>query len=379
MACVSNSSPPLEADPRPPAPSDRCPGRHAIRGFHSSTLALAAPAATVALLTETMGYRLAGTVWPIALATRRPPAAPAPTSTSSPIRRSPAASTAPARSTTSRFACPTTRAEPAAHACFSNELGLHVSPSDRPRLLPVDLLPRTQRRALRNRNRLSRLPDRRARRNARHDALTVATAPRAASRRQDRSRPPLRSKTQDLESMIMSIKPISSVRPRLRTRHRSGRRRRCSCSTARAGRERPAFRLGQKISPGSALLSPRGDVSEHGARRFFARLAEGVFDPAEIDAAHPRACRLHRGRRRSITASGPDAASPPSVFPTARTSPPTLLLLRPETLGRAVLTAPHGRARAQAVAQPRKANAPCLLRHGADPIVPRQSSGPPRV
>ena len=48
------------------------------------------------------------------------------------------------------------------------------------------------------------------------------------------------------------------------------------------GDERDLLELGRTLSPGSALLSPRGDVSEHGARRFFARLAEGVFDPAEV-------------------------------------------------------------------------------------------------
>ena len=48
------------------------------------------------------------------------------------------------------------------------------------------------------------------------------------------------------------------------------------------GDEHDLVPLAQKLSPGSAVLSPRGDVSEHGARRFFARLAEGVFDPAEV-------------------------------------------------------------------------------------------------
>lgn len=49
------------------------------------------------------------------------------------------------------------------------------------------------------------------------------------------------------------------------------------------GTEHDLLRLGRMISPGSALLSPRGNVSEGGALRFFARLAEGVFDPAEVE------------------------------------------------------------------------------------------------
>jgi glyoxalase family protein len=48
-----------EPDARAPAPSKEIPAEHAIRGFHSSTLALPAPAATIALLTDTMGYRVA--------------------------------------------------------------------------------------------------------------------------------------------------------------------------------------------------------------------------------------------------------------------------------------------------------------------------------
>jgi glyoxalase family protein len=48
-----------ESDPRPPAPSPDVPAQFAIRGFHSSTLALADTAATASLLTGTMGYRQA--------------------------------------------------------------------------------------------------------------------------------------------------------------------------------------------------------------------------------------------------------------------------------------------------------------------------------
>lgn len=47
----------VEADSRPPAPSKDVPAAHAIRGFHSSTLALTEGGPTAAVLTETMGYR----------------------------------------------------------------------------------------------------------------------------------------------------------------------------------------------------------------------------------------------------------------------------------------------------------------------------------
>ena len=50
-----------ETDPRPPAPSKDVPTEYAIRGFHSSTLALSNARATAAVLVDSMGYRLAAT------------------------------------------------------------------------------------------------------------------------------------------------------------------------------------------------------------------------------------------------------------------------------------------------------------------------------
>jgi predicted esterase len=44
------------------------------------------------------------------------------------------------------------------------------------------------------------------------------------------------------------------------------------------GHEDDLLDLGRYISPGAALLSPRGRVLENGMPRFFRRLAEGVFD-----------------------------------------------------------------------------------------------------
>jgi glyoxalase family protein len=46
-----------EIDSRRPAPSDDVPAAHAIRGFHSSTLAPSSPEDTAAVLTGPMGYR----------------------------------------------------------------------------------------------------------------------------------------------------------------------------------------------------------------------------------------------------------------------------------------------------------------------------------
>ncbi len=40
--------------------------------------------------------------------------------------------------------------------------------------------------------------------------------------------------------------------------------------------------LGAALAPGAAVLSVRGNVSEHGMSRFFRRLAEGVYDMADL-------------------------------------------------------------------------------------------------
>jgi phospholipase/carboxylesterase len=50
------------------------------------------------------------------------------------------------------------------------------------------------------------------------------------------------------------------------------------------GDENDLLDLGRAIDPGAALLSPRGKVLERGSPRFFRRLAEGVFDEADVVA-----------------------------------------------------------------------------------------------
>ena len=50
------------------------------------------------------------------------------------------------------------------------------------------------------------------------------------------------------------------------------------------GNEYDLIPLGRALDPAAALLSPRGQVLENGAPRFFRRLAEGVFDEADVIA-----------------------------------------------------------------------------------------------
>lgn len=40
--------------------------------------------------------------------------------------------------------------------------------------------------------------------------------------------------------------------------------------------------FGSQLRPGAHVISPEGDVLEHGARRFFRRTGEGVYDMADL-------------------------------------------------------------------------------------------------
>jgi phospholipase/carboxylesterase len=51
-----------------------------------------------------------------------------------------------------------------------------------------------------------------------------------------------------------------------------------------AGSETQFVPLMRELIPGAAIVAPRGDVSEHGALRFFRRRAEGVYDMADLAA-----------------------------------------------------------------------------------------------
>ena len=51
------------------------------------------------------------------------------------------------------------------------------------------------------------------------------------------------------------------------------------------GDENDLLDLGRAVLPGAHLISPRGDVSENGAPRFFRRVALGVYDIADLERA----------------------------------------------------------------------------------------------
>ncbi|XUY26189.1 alpha/beta hydrolase [Agrobacterium sp. rho-8.1] len=51
------------------------------------------------------------------------------------------------------------------------------------------------------------------------------------------------------------------------------------------GDENQFFDFGTRLLPSATIISPRGDVSEFGAARFFRRTAEGVYDMADLSRA----------------------------------------------------------------------------------------------
>lgn len=140
------------------------------------------------------------------------------------------------------------------------------------------------------------------------------------------------------------------------------------------GDENDLLGLGKMISPGSALLSPRGRVLEHGMPRFFRRLAEGVFDEEDV-----RRRALELGDFVADARQRYGIAALVAVgFSNGANIAAALLLLRPDALSGAILL------RAMVpLSDPPKTDRikaelggkPVLLLSGqADPIVPASNS-----
>ena len=94
--------------------------------------------------------------------------------------------------------------------------------------------------------------------------------------------------------------------------------------------------LGRTVAPGAALLSPRGKVLENGAPRFFRRLAEGVFDEADVVR---RAHELADFIDEALQAYGLEVPLALGYSNGANIAA-ALMLLRPEALAGAILLRP---------------------------------------
>ena len=135
------------------------------------------------------------------------------------------------------------------------------------------------------------------------------------------------------------------------------------------GDENDLLGLGKMISPGSALLSPRGRALEHGMPRFFRRLAEGVFDEADVRRRALELGDFVTEARQRYGIGAPVAVG----FSNGANIAAALLLLKPDVLSGAILL------RAMVpLSDPPKAELdgkPILLLSGqADPIVPANNS-----
>ena len=131
------------------------------------------------------------------------------------------------------------------------------------------------------------------------------------------------------------------------------------------GDENDLVPLGNAVAPGAALLSPRGQVLEHGMPRFFRRLAEGVFDEDDVRRRAGDLARFVAEARDSYGLAPPVALG----FSNGANIAAALLLLHPGVLAGAALL----RAMVPLSDPPsaQLAGTPVLLLSGEhDPIVP---------
>jgi len=137
------------------------------------------------------------------------------------------------------------------------------------------------------------------------------------------------------------------------------------------GTERDLLQLGASVAPGARLLGVRGQVLEGGMPRFFRRLAEGVFDEADLIR---RAGDLATFVPRAAAEYGFDPATVVALgFSNGANIAAAMLLLHPGVLSGAMLL--RSMVPLEPVALPVLPGTPVLLVEGAqDPIVPRANA-----
>jgi phospholipase/carboxylesterase len=99
------------------------------------------------------------------------------------------------------------------------------------------------------------------------------------------------------------------------------------------GDENDLLALGRMVSPGSALLSPRGKILENGMPRFFRRLAEGVFDEQDVRFRANELADFVTEARRAYGLDAPIALG----FSNGANIAAAMLMLRPDVLAGAAL------------------------------------------
>jgi len=133
------------------------------------------------------------------------------------------------------------------------------------------------------------------------------------------------------------------------------------------GNEQDLVPLAADLMPEAGVLSPRGNVLEHGMPRFFRRLAEGVFD---LEDLRFRTAELADFVSEAAAHYGFDAGRVIAAgFSNGANIAASIVLLRPGVLNRAVLF----RAMVPLVPDPLPSlpGTPVLVSNGrVDPIVP---------
>lgn len=69
------------------------------------------------------------------------------------------------------------------------------------------------------------------------------------------------------------------------------------------GDETQFFAFATQLRPDASILSPRGDVSEHGASRFFRRTGEGVYDMTDLARGTQKLANFVREKAQANGAS----------------------------------------------------------------------------
>jgi phospholipase/carboxylesterase len=135
------------------------------------------------------------------------------------------------------------------------------------------------------------------------------------------------------------------------------------------GDENDLLPLGQAVAPGAALLSPRGQVLEHGMPRFFRRLAEGVFDEEDLRRQTDALADFVLAAREAYHLPPPMALG----FSNGANIAAAMLLRRPGVLRGAALL--RAMVPFQSPPSAKLEGAPVLVLSGAaDPIVPAENS-----
>ncbi len=136
------------------------------------------------------------------------------------------------------------------------------------------------------------------------------------------------------------------------------------------GDENDLLALGRMISPGSALLSPRGKILENGMPRFFRRLAEGVFDEEDVRFRANELADFVAEARAAYGLAAPVALG----FSNGANIAAAMLMLRPEALAGAALL--RAMVPLQDAPQTDLAGKGVLMVSGAmDPIIPEDNAG----